>query len=92
MQELNTDVQWRVHTCFPSCQDPNAHDAMNYDFDNRPLCSDPGIVEEILCVHPYVEKNCETYQKKSRTCFDEEKLLCVGWIEIIIAIVLANVC
>lgn len=65
--------------------------------DSRPFCDDlseDDIMRKensILCLNPY-QNECEVYQKKSRHCFDDEKTLCIGWIEILIGILIANIC
>jgi len=93
MSSTESDKQWRVHTCFESCKDITVEDYDNFLEDTRPECSEEIQKEEsIICVHPYVEDNCETYQKVSRYCFDEDKMLCFGWREILIAILCANTC
>ena len=37
--DLDTDRQWKVHTCFKDCKELDADDVGDYQHDDRPVCA-----------------------------------------------------
>jgi hypothetical protein len=91
--DITPGKQWRVHTCFESCQIRDKVDP-SITLDTRPFCDELGYdyskgEREIICVDPLLN-DCEVFQHKSKICFDEEKMVCIGWLTILLAIIISN--
>jgi len=90
--QIETDRQWKVHSCFDSCRpDPNDPDAeidTGFTVDERPICTEDS-AKDIICLNPF-ENDCEVFSTQSQTCFDSLSKVCIDWTLIIIAIVISN--
>jgi hypothetical protein len=67
--EIEIDRQWKVHTCFESCKDPNSED-LAFTQDERPICGEIidgkeyKLDDGILCLEPQ-KNDCEIYVSTS---------------------------
>lgn len=58
--EDNSGRQLRLHTCFKNCKDYKYDDLKGvYTFDNRPNCTDTGIIEDSYMLCLYQDEECE---------------------------------
>lgn len=88
--EIQSDRQWRVHSCFEICKDPNNVDPA-FSVDERPVCDDRDnkLENGILCLQPHANE-CETYVHRNHKCFDSQGKICLDWQTILLSILISN--
>lgn len=85
---LDTDRQWKVHTCFKDCKDLTADDVADYQRDDRPECGSGSDANTgLYCVSP--DEDCETIHVEDEECISG-KDTCFSMTIVWIAILMAN--